>query len=97
MKAVDEITVNGKVYVAADMELLAKLMGIKFPRDPASGTFCGYCLTACKATRCVRISYREENKLSYSQMLPCDYVLSPFYFFLKPEPEPQQPITGESK
>ena len=85
MKAGDEITVNGKTYVAADMELLAKLMGIKFPRDPVSVVFCGYCMTACKATRCVRVSYREENKLKYSQMPPCDCVLSPFYFFLKPE------------
>ena len=91
MKAGDEITVNGKVYIAGDARLLRILLGFA-PDAQVWKVVCDYCKQACKLDRCLATLYDEEvGRL----VAACGYYDNPNYFFLKPEP--QQPITGESK
>ena len=83
MKPGDEITVNGKVYVAGDAEFLSLLLGLRTDRINWKAV-CQYCMDACQSSRnCIA----TLNRRTGGDPLGCG--LNKTYFFLKPDPNNQ--------
>lgn len=95
MKAGDEITFDGKTYVAAEAEFIARLMGLRFDSDGWWRGVCDYCTDVCQIDRgsCIKNLYRDAT--GDEGLSTCIKDTPPVYLFLKPEP--RQPITGEPK